>query len=421
MKILLLLLYLLTVAFGLWLRTLNLRHLARHGAEVPPELEGAVDPELLARTSAYTLAQSRLGLAESLFGSVLTVAFFFGGLLPLYDRWVASLSGSFVAGGVLFFVGLALAQTLLGIPFSLYRHFVLEARFGFNAMTGRLWMADLAKSTLLSCLLLSLLTAGALWLVQASPQRWWLWVWGFAALTTLFLMYLSPYLIEPLFHRFEPVRDEELRQRIQALMEKAGLRISAVQQVDASRRSRHSNAYFTGIGRVKRIVLYDTLLAQMSEDEILAILAHEAGHWKLGHIRRRLLWAELISLLAFGIAFLALQWEGLPSLLGMAEASFFGRVAIFGFLASVLTFPLTPLGSWWSRRHEWQADRFAVDLAGAPQPLASALVKLARENLANLHPHPLYAWFHYSHPPIVDRVRRLDGVSPSSRHGVNPP
>jgi STE24 endopeptidase len=175
MKILLLFLYLLTLAFGLLLRALNLRHLKRHGETVPPEFAGAVDPEVLGRTSAYTLAQSRLGLVESLFGAALTLAFLFGGLLPLYDRWIASLSGSFVVAGLLFFLGLQLAQTFLDVPFSLYRNFVLEARFGFNVMSGRLWLADLVKSTLLALLLLGLLTAGALAIIQASPQRWRRW------------------------------------------------------------------------------------------------------------------------------------------------------------------------------------------------------------------------------------------------------
>ena len=407
MKTLFLAFYLLTLAAGLWLRALNLRHLKRHGETVPPAFAGAVDPEVLRRTSAYTLAQSRLGLVESLFGAALTVAFLFGGLLPIYDRWIGSLSPSFVVPGLIFFLGLQLAQTLLDIPFSLYRNFVLEARFGFNVMSGRLWLTDLVKSTLLSLVLMGLLTAGALAIIQASPQRWWLWVWALVALVTLFLMYLSPYLIEPLFYKFEPVRDEELKGRIEALMAKAGLQVSRVQQVDASRRSRHSNAYFTGIGRVKRIVLFDTLLAQMSADEILAILAHEAGHWKKGHIRRRLWSAELLSLAAFFLAWWLLGWGGLPQLLGLEQASFFAQVVILGFLGSLVSFPLTPFGSWLSRRHEWQADSFAVELTGEPRCLASALVKLSKENLANLHPHPLYAWFHYSHPPIVERVRAL--------------
>jgi len=187
--------------------------------------------------------------------------------------------------------------------------------------------------------------------------------------------------------------------------------VSAVLQVDASRRSRHSNAYFTGIGRVKRIVLFDTLLEQMDQEEILAVLAHEVGHWKKGHILKRLLVTEVLSLLICWLSFRLLGWDGLPALLGMEEASFFARLVILGFIGSLAAFPFTPLGSWTSRRHERQADRFARDLTGRPQDLASALVKLSRENLANLHPHPLYAWFHYSHPPIVERIRALCGKS----------
>jgi len=414
MKWALLLVYLLTLACGLLLRWLNLRHLRLHGEEVPPEFVGVVDPDTLRHSSAYTLAQSRLGLVESLCGAVLTVAFLFGGLLPLYDRWVAAQTSSFILAGVLFFLGLLLVQTLTGIPFNLYRQFVLEARFGFNTMTVRLWLCDLVKSTLLALLLLGLLSVGALALVQASPQRWWLWVWGFFALVTIFLLYLSPSLIEPLFFKFEPVRDVELRERIAALMKKAGLRVSAVQQVDASRRSRHSNAYFTGIGRVKRIVLFDTLLAQMTQEEILAILAHEAGHWKHGHIRRRLVATEFFALFSCLLAYGLLAWGGLPQLLGLEQASFCAQLVILGFAASLVAFPLTPLLSWFSRRQEWQADRYAAELTGEPRALASALVKLARENLANLHPHPLYAWFHYSHPPVVERVRTLRRPAPAS-------
>jgi STE24 endopeptidase len=178
-------------------------------------------------------------------------------------------------------------------------------------------------------------------------------------------------------------------------------------QVDASRRSRHSNAYFTGIGRVKRIVLYDTLLEQMDNREVLAVLAHEAGHWKKRHILKRLVWAEVGSLVACFVAFHLLQWPELPALVGLEGASFPARLVILGFLGSLISFPITPLRSWLSRRHEWEADRFATELSGMPDALASALIKLTRENLSNLHPHPLFAAVYYSHPPMVERVKRL--------------
>jgi STE24 endopeptidase len=407
MKFLLLLIFLLILSARLSLRWLNLRHLRLHGDRVPPGFAEAIDSARLQKSAAYTFAQARVGLVESLIGNFLLLLFLFGGWLAIYDRWILSFSDSFIFSGMLFFAGILLAQTVLDIPFSLYRTFRIENVFGFNRMSFRLWLGDLGKGLGISMLLLAGLVAGALALVQGSPQLWWLWVWLFFALVTLFLMYLSPYVIEPLFHTFEPLRREDLEEEIRQLTDRAGLKVSRVQQVDASRRSGHSNAYFSGIGPVKRIVLFDTLLEQMDNREILAVLAHEAGHWQRGHIVKRLFGMQLLSLAALYLSHQLLNWGGLGGLLGVADLSFFAEVVILSFLGSLAGFFLTPLSAWWSRRHEWQADRFASDLTGDAQALASALVKLARENLANLHPHPLYARFYYSHPPMVERVRAL--------------
>ncbi len=399
--------YLLIAAAGYFLRFLNLQHLKKHGSEIPPGFENDIDVETLTKTSAYTLQQSRLGLVESVFDNILLLLFLFGGLISFYDRWVASLSNSFVLNGILFFVILTIVQVVLNIPFSIYGTFQLENRFGFNTTTPRLWLSDLLKSTAVSTVILALMISGAFALVQWSPQSWWLWVWGFFAAISIFFMYISPYIIEPLFHKFEPVKDVELEQDIRSLMEKAGLHVSRVQQMDASRRSRHSNAYFTGIGRVKRIVLYDTLLEQMSRQEILAILAHEVGHWKKGHVWKRLLMTEIGALLALYLTFRLLQWGGLPQVVGLEQLSFSGQLVVLSFISAMAMFPFTAVSSWLSRRHEWEADRFSKELTQNPAALASALVKLNRENLGNLHPHPLYAKFYYSHPPVVERVNRL--------------
>jgi len=414
MKWLLLSIYLAVLAARLWLRRLNLDHLARHGRDVPPAFAGIVDRALLQKTSDYTLAHSRLGLVEALCSGLLLALFLFGGLIAWYDAWIGGLTGSFVLHGVLFVLGLTLAQTILDVPFSLYRTFVLEARFQFNTSTAGLWLTDLLKSLLIGSVLLTAVTTGVLALVQGNPQSWWLCVWAFLALITLLLMYLSPVLIEPLFFKFRPLQDPDLTRRVKQVMARAGLQVERVQQVDASRRSRHSNAYFTGIGRVKRIVLFDTLLEQMENDEILAVLAHEAGHWKLGHIWKRLLGMELIALAACWLAWLSLDGGLLPGWFGLASLSVVGQAVLFGFVASLLGFPLTPLSSWLSRRHEWQADRFACDLTGDARALSRALAKLACENLSNLHPHPVYAWFYYSHPPVTARIARLaEWKSPS--------
>jgi STE24 endopeptidase len=409
MKILLFSLFAATTAFTYWLRHINLAHLKQHGSIVPEGFEDLVTSETLAKTSAYTFESSQLGLWESLFDNLLLVLFLFAGLLAVYDGFILSLTGSFLLQGISFFLILSMIQTTLEMPFSLYGTFVVEARHGFNTTTPRLWLTDLVKSQLIGAVILSLVLGVVFALIQWSPAHWWLWVWGFMALFTLFMMFISPYIIEPLFNKFEPVTEDGLEDEIRSMMTKAGLKVGSVMQIDASRRSGHSNAYFTGIGKVKRIVLYDTLIKQMSHREIVAVLAHEIGHWRLGHIWKRLVLAEIIAFFSAWGAYTALGWEGLPGLLGFTALSLPAKMVLLGFIASLLLFPLSPLSAWLSRRQEYEADGFATNITGDPDALATALVKLSAENLSNLHPHPLYASFYYSHPPVVERVRALRG------------
>jgi STE24 endopeptidase len=369
-----------------------------------------VDPATLAKISDYTVENSQLGLIESLIDNMVLLAFLFWGLLGIYDGWITSLTGSFLGNGVLFFLFLMVAQTIMGIPFSLYRNFRIENKYGFNTMTVKLWITDLVKGLAIGAVISTLVVLGALWLVTVSPGLWWFWVWLFLLVVGIFMMYLSPTVIEPLFFKFEPLKVEGLEERIRTLMEKAGLKVSRVFQVDASRRSRHSNAYFTGIGKVKRIVLFDTLLEQMTQDEVLAVLAHEVGHWKKKHVLKRIVMTETMAFCGILAAFWLLRGTWLPNVLGMMNASFYAKAVILGFLLSIATFPLTPLFSWLSRRDERESDRFAADLTGNTGAMASALVKLSKENLSNLHPHPLYAAFYYSHPPVVERIRALRGA-----------
>ncbi len=408
MKLTLFCLFAAITAFTYWLRHINLRHLKLHGDTMPEGFEGAIDEEKLSRSSAYTFDSSRLGLWDSLLDNALLILFLFGGLIATYDGFVSSLSSSPILSAILFFLLLTWISTLLGIPFDLYGTFQIEARYGFNTTTPRIWITDFVKSQAIGAVLLAFLIAVVFLLIQWSPGSWWLWVWGFMALFSLFMMFISPYVIEPLFNKYGPVTEEGLEEDIRTMMEKAGLKVGKVQQMDASRRSRHSNAYFTGIGRVKRIVLYDTLIKQMSHREIVAVLAHEIGHWKKGHIWKRLLWAEIMALAGSWISFKLLMWQGLPGLLGLpADISLPAKMVVLGFVASLALFPLGPLSAWRSRCHEQEADRFAAELTGRPEDLASALVKMSAENLSNLFPHPLYAAFYYSHPPAVERVRTL--------------
>jgi STE24 endopeptidase len=340
--------------------------------------------------------------------STVTALFVFGGGLGAYDAWVARVApGSFVGSGVVFVAGLLLVSALLEVPFQLYGDFRIEQRHGFNRQTAGLWWSDWLKSTLLSLLLSCALAAGALALVQATPNTWWIWVSALVSGVSLLLTFLSPYVIEPLFHKMEPLEVEGLSDGIRAMTERAGVHIGRVLKVDASRRSSHSNAYFTGLGRVKRVVLFDTLLAQMSQAQILAVLAHELGHWKKHHVLFRMLTMQVLLVAGAYLAFRLVPGGALPQLVGIESASFAARVVILMLTASVVMFPLTPLFAAWSRRDEREADRFAVDLHQNAHDLADALAKLGTENLSNLHPHPLYAAFYYSHPPLTERISSL--------------
>jgi STE24 endopeptidase len=416
MKILLFCLFAAITSFSYWLRHINLQHLKKYGSTIPAGFEGSIDADKLQRSSAYTFDSSRLGLWDSLFDNATLILFLFGGVIVSYDTFISSLSSHPIISAILFFLLMTWISTLLGIPFDLYGTFRIEARYGFNTTTLRIWITDFIKSQTIGAILLSFLIAVIFWLIGWSPEHWWLWVWGFMALFSLFMMFISPYVIEPLFNKYEAVTEEGLEEDIRVMMEKAGLKVGKVQQMDASKRSNHSNAYFTGIGRVKRIVLYDTLIKQMSHGEIVAVLAHEIGHWKKGHIWKRLAWAEIMALAGSWLAFKLLAWNGLPGLLGLpVDISLPAKMVLLGFVASLVMFPLGPFSAWRSRCHEREADRFASDLTGRAEDLASALIKMSSENLSNLFPHPLYADFYYSHPAVVERVRTLKEMGISSQ------
>jgi STE24 endopeptidase len=416
MKIYLLILfftYICTVLFGYWLKFLNLGHLRKYGAVIPPEFEGHIDAGLLRKTRDYTVENSRFSFIHSIFDNIILVLFLFGGLLNIYNSWVLSLEWGFLLSGLAFFLLLVYAENVLSIPFSLYSTFKIENKYGFNTMTPKLWITDLVKSLIISTALMGIMFSIGLWLVSTSPEYWWLWVWGFFLIFSLFIMYISPYVIEPLFNKFTPIEDVVLEDKIKDVARKAGIRVNRIFRMDASKRSRHTNAYFSGIGKVKRIVLYDTLLKMMNTEEILAVLAHEMGHWKKKHVLKRIVLSEAIAFVTFYIAFRILQSDFLLKIFFIEGDSFYAKLVILGFLGSIVAFPFSPLFNYFSRRHEREADRFASGLTRDPDSMASSLIKLSKDNLSNLHPHPLYAAYHYSHPPIVQRIREIRGMKVS--------
>ena len=398
--------YLFVAGFGYWLDYLNLSCLRQHGA-IPPEFEGQIDQGLLSKIRDYTIEKIWFGFISSVFNNIILLLFLFGGLLNIYNLWTASKNLSFILSGLFFFLPLLYAETALSIPFDLYNIFKIEKKYGFSNMTFRLWVMDTIKSLSISTILLSLVISIGLYLVQKSPDFWWFWVWCFFFAFTIFMMYISPYVIEPLFHRFRPIQDEALVGSIRALMQKVGIKVSRVFMMDASKRTSHTNAYFTGIGKVKRIVLYDTLIEKMDHDELLSVLAHEAGHWKRKHLLKYILLTEGIAFIGMYVSFRLLQADLLLNLFNIEDGTFFAKVVILGFLGSIVAVLFSPLLMSLSRRHENEADRFSYELTGNAQGMINALVKLSRDNLSNLSPHPLYVIFHYSHPPVLERIREI--------------
>jgi len=402
-----LVLYLALQVFKYALEYLNVRHMRLLASSVPAELEGAVDRTSLEKMQAYVAEKTAFDIIASGAASLAIIVFLFGGLLDRYNSWIASLNLGFVASGPVFFLLLYVAGELLSVPFSLYSVFRIENRHGFNTMSAGLWLADFLKGMMLSLVLLIVLSLAGFLLIQWSPRFWWFWVWCAFLALTIFITYISPYVIEPLFNTFIPVEDGDLKDRIIRLASSAGINVSKVLKMDQSKRSRHMNAYFAGIGRTKRIILFDTLLGSMSPDEIVAVLAHEIGHWKRRHLLKGLAITQALSLLLLFCAYRALQGPILSVLFRMKVDTLPVKMVAVAFLASMLAFFLKPAMNGLSRSFEREADRFSCDLSGKPETMVNALAKLSKENLSNLFPHPLYALFNYSHPPVLERIRYI--------------
>ena len=405
--VIILLIYVLIQLFRYLLDWLNIRHMREQSGTVPPEFESAVDTSLLRKSQDYLIDQTRLAAAESAFTSVVIVVFLFGGLFDQYSSWIAALNFPFLVAGWVFFMLLLFAEQVLAIPFNLISVFRLERRYGFTTTTPRLWLLDLVKETIISGVIVSLLVFSGLWLISRSPGYWWLWFWILLFSFSIIMTYISPWVIEPLFNKFTPLEEASLKDAIIELARKAGISARKVLKMDASRRSKHSNAYFTGLGKAKRVVLFDTLLEGMNHGEILAVLAHEIGHWKRHHVLKGLVMFQALSLAGLYFVFRLTETGFLTALFRVEADSLFPRVLLAVFLVSMLVFLLRPVITAITRSMEREADRLSFELTGDNSTMISALVKLSKDNLSNLYPHPLYVTFHYSHPPVLERIRAL--------------
>lgn len=398
---------LLVTLAGAGLTGLNLRQLQKPLPALPAPLAAVVETSTWERAVRYARDRARLSLVSTFAGRSLSVLLLFGGPAAALDRWISAELPSFIGSGVVFFLAVGATLFVASIPLSLYFHFVLEARYGFNRMSVGLWFSDLLKGALLSGLLLAAASALGLGLVQLSPTFFWLIAWAAFALLSVLMSIAWPHVIEPLFVKVVPLADPELEPQIRELAERARVQVSRVFQVDASRRSSHSNAYFSGLGPEKRVVLFDTLLSRMEKPEILGVLAHELGHYRRHHVLKRFVVSELVALGVFYLAYLGLTHSNSAAWVGAQQGSFAFRALVIGFSLSLVQFVATPLFSYWSRKHEREADAFARELTQDPSALANGLAKLSRDNLSNLNPHPLYAAFYGSHPPARERIAAL--------------
>jgi STE24 endopeptidase len=395
-------------AASMALDALNIAHVRRHADAVPERFRPFIDKAGYQRSVRYTLARARLGMVEEVWDTAILVVFVLGGCFGLIDRLAWPSAESHLVRGVVYFAVMGLLFLALSIPFRLYSQFVIEERFGFNRMTWRLWLADLLKSIVIGALIGGPLLVGLLWFMAAAGGSWWLWAAGFVITLMVFLQILYPAFIAPWFNRFTPLPEGELKERIVELARRTGYRLSGVFQMDASRRSSHSNAYFAGLGSSRRIVLFDTLVRSMSPPQIEAVLAHEIGHWRRRHVLKKLCWAGALQLAGFYALSRLMVLPEFHAAFGFEAPAPYRALAVFMLGSEPFLFFLTPFFSALSRRYEYEADRFAVEAAQGTAPLRGALIALFRENLSNLTPHPWYGFFHHSHPTLPERLARLE-------------
>jgi STE24 endopeptidase len=399
----------------LWLSRRQVASVLRHRTAVPAGFETVVSPGEHAKAADYSAARQRLGNLETIYDAGLVLVLTLGGGIATLGTWSASVAGSGVWGGTLHLLAVFAVMSVLSLPFSIYRTFVLEQRFGFNRTEPRTFVADLLKGWLLGLILGGAVAAVVLWIMSKAGSSWWLAGWlawlAFALLAT----WAWPRLIAPLFNRFTPLEDDSLRARIDALLARCDFHAKAIYVMDGSRRSAHGNAYFTGLGREKRIVFFDTLLSSLGPVQIESVLAHELAHFKLRHIPQRLAAGAAMSFAGFALLGWLSTQDWFYAALGVPARSDSAALLLFLLVAPAFTWIVSPLLAAWSRRHEYEADAFAARHSDA-QALAEALVTLYKDNATTLTPDPMYSAFHDSHPPPAARIARLRalGAAPAT-------
>ncbi len=374
---------------------------------LPPELSDVADPETFGRSQQYTLERSKFGLIRGTFSLILLIIFWFAGGFNLLDQWVRSFGWSSIPNGLVYIGSLALANIIVSLPFDLYSTFVIEEKYGFNKTTPHLFVIDRLKGLVLSILIGAPVLALIMWFLEFSGERAWLYCWIFSVAFSLAFQYIAPVWILSLFNKYTPLSEGELRDAIKAYSQSVGFPFREIYVMDSSRRSTKTNAFFIGFGKYRRIVLFDTLVANSSIDEIIAVLAHEVGHYKKKHIVLGMILGFLNMGLVFYLLSLFLNKKELFDAFYVENPSVYAGLLFFGLLFEPISFLISIAFNALSRRNEYQSDHYAVQTIPDREKLVSALKKLYATNLANLIPHPIYVFLNYTHPPLLERIRAI--------------
>ena len=405
-SILFILALLLSLFIQLWLSNRQTKAVASNRAAVPDDFVEQITLEQHQKAADYTSAKLRIYKIELVYGAILLLGWTLGGGLELIDTFIRGYAYSDIITGLAVIFGIMFISAIIDLPFTLYRTFKIEQRFGFNRMTAAQFVKDMLMQITLTLVLAVPLITGILWLMQDASPLWWVYVWATLLSFGLLISWIYPTFIAPLFNKFMPLENEELRERITTLMNRCGFASNGIFVMDGSKRSSHGNAYFTGLGKNKRIVFFDTLLETLDPDEVEAVLAHELGHFKHHHVRKGLILNAVITLVGLAILAWLIKQESFYTVLGVNHPSTYMALILFSMVMPLFSIYLTPLMSYLSRKHEFEADDFAAEQS-KPQTLIKALVKLYRDNANTLTPDPLYSAFHDSHPPAPVRIAHL--------------
>lgn len=400
----------LKLAIILILEWINFQFLKKHSVDVPSSVQGIMDESTFAKSVSYTQAKSKFSVLSSIYDGILLILILTYGVIPLIYEFLSALIGQGLWAQSLVFILSVFLFNLPSMPLNWWHNFKLEHAFGFNKSTQKLWFMDQIKGFILSVCIGVPLIFLLMWIVEQMGSYWWLWAFAVFWLFQVIMVIVYPMFILPLFNKLEPLESGELKDRLMALGDRCGFKSKTIFVMDGSKRSGHSNAFFTGFGQFRRIVLYDTLIEQMDVEELEAVLAHEIGHYKCGHIPQRLIFSALSSFILFFFLgwLMQAQWVfDSFAFSGSTENVFVPSFLLLTLFGGLFTFWFSPFEGLWSRQHEYQADAFARKAMGGAKPLISALRKLYNENLGNLIPHPLYSAFYYSHPTLVERESAL--------------